>query len=217
MEVLKISKREKLGTRQTRRLRRDNLIPAIAYGHGEENQAVSLSAHDIEPIIRRGEHLVKCELDGKEQNFLIKDVQYDFMGQTIIHVDLARVNLDERVDVTVPIVLRGVPVGVESEEGVLRQQLAELSIQCVVTNIPEELRVSVLEMHVGDMLRVADLELPEGITTTEDPEAVVASVSVVAEEVVAPTAEEAEVEPEVIGAKVEEEPAEGKQSEGEKS
>ncbi len=217
MEVLKISKREKLGTRQARRLRRDNLIPAIAYGHGEENQAVSLSARDIELAIRHGEHLVKCELDGKEHNFLIKDVQYDFMGQTVIHVDLARVNLDERVNITVPIVLRGVPVGVESEEGVLRQQLATLSIQCVVTNIPEELRVSVLEMHVGDLLRVADLELPEGVTTTEETEAVVASVSVVAEEVVVAATEEAEVEPEVIGAKVEEESAEGKQSEGEKS
>ncbi len=216
MEVLKINKREKLGTREARRLRRDNLIPAIAYGHGEENQAVSLSARDIELAIRHGEHLVKCELDGKEQNFLIKDVQYDFMGQTIIHVDLARVNLDERVDVTIPIILRGVPVGVESEGGVLRQQLAELDVQCVVTNIPEELRVPVLEMHVGDLLRVADLELPEGVTTIEDPEAVIASVSVVTEEVAAAT-EEAEVGPEVIGAKVEEESAEGKQSEGEKS
>ncbi|MDY7010504.1 MAG: 50S ribosomal protein L25 [Planctomycetota bacterium] len=216
MAVLKIAKREKVGTREARRLRRDNFVPAIVYGHGRENQAVSLSARDIELAVRHGEHLLKCELDGKEQNFLIKDVQYDYMGHTIIHVDLTRVDLDERVDVIVPIVLRGVPVGVESEDGVLRQQLSELNVQCVVTNIPEELRVSVTEMHTGDVLRVADLELPEGVTTTEDDEAVVASVSVVVEEVEAVT-KEVEAEPEVIGEKAEEESAEGKQAEGEQT
>ncbi len=218
MAVLKISKREKLGTRQTRRLRLDNLVPAIVYGHGQENQAVSLSARDIELAVRHGEQLLKCELDGKEQNFLIKDMQYDYMGHTIIHVDLTRVNLDEQVDVTVPIVLRGVPVGVESEDGALMQQLAELNIRCVVTNIPEELRVPVSEMHTGDVLRVADLELPEGVTTGDDPELAVASVSVVVEEVEAPAEEAAEApEPEVIGEKAEEESAEGKQTDGEQA
>ena len=204
MEVLKISKREKLGTTHARRLRRDNLIPAVVYGHGQENQAVSLSAHDIELAVRHGEHLLKCELDGAEQNFLIKDVQYDYMGHSIIHVDLTRVDLNERVSVTVPLILRGTPVGVETEDGVLRQQLAELNVQCVVTSIPEELRVPVAEMHIGDILRVADLKLPEGVMTEEDPEAVVASVSVVAEEAEAPV-EEAALEPEVIGTKSEDE------------
>ncbi len=217
MAVLKISKREKLGTRESRRLRRENLVPAIVYGHGQENQTVSLSARDINLAVRHGEQLLKCELDGTEQNFLIKDVQHDYMGQEIIHVDLTRVNLDEQVDVTVPIVLRGTPVGVESEDGVLRQQLSELNIQCVVTSIPEELRVSVAEMHTGDVLRVAEMELPEGITTPDDPELVVASVSVMAEEIEAPTEEEAAVEPEVIGEKAEEESAEDGQAESDKS
>ncbi len=217
MEVLKISKREKLGTRESCRLRRENLTPAIIYGHGQENQAVSLSSHDIELAVRHGEQLLKCDLDGQEHNLLIKDVQYDYMGQEIIHVDLTRVNLDEQVDVTVPIVLRGTPVGVENEDGVLRQQLSDLNVRCVVTNIPEELRVAVAEMHTGDVLRIADLELPEGVMTDDDPETVVASVSVVAEEVEAVTEEEVSDEPDVIGEKAEEESAEGEQAESDKS
>ncbi len=218
MEVLKISKREKLGTTESRRLRYENFTPAIIYGHGQENQAVSLSSYDIERAILRGEQLLKCDLDGEEQNLLIKDIQYDYMGQEIIHVDLTRVNLDEQVNVTVQIVLRGTPVGVENEDGVLRQQLSDLNVQCVVTNIPEELRVAVAEMHTGDMLRIADLELPEGVTTDDDPETVVASVSIVAEEVEAVAEEEEEVEagPEVIGEKAEEESAEGEQAKPEK-
>jgi len=216
MEVLKISKREKLGTREARRFRLENFVPAIIYGHGRENQAVNLSLHDIVLAVRHGEQLLKCDLDGEEQNLLIKDVQYDYMGHEIIHVDLTRVNLDEQVDVTVSIVLRGTPVGVENEDGVLRQQLSDLNVRCVVTNIPEELRVSVAEMHTGDVLHIADLELPEGVTTDDDPETVIASVSIVVEEVEEVAEEEVTGGPEVIGEKAEEESAEGEQAESEK-
>ena len=204
MAVIKLTKREKLGTRASRRLREKNLIPGIIYGHGQENIPVSMPAHDIALAIQHGEHLIEAELDGKRENFLIKDVQYDYLGHEIIHVDLTRVSLHERVQVTVPIVLRGTPVGVESEGGVLSQHLTELEIQCLVTNIPDELRVSVADMHVNDVLRVADLKLPEGVTTTEDPETVVASISVVEEEVEAPAEAEA-AEPEVISEKPREE------------
>ena len=219
MALLKITRRDKLGTREARRLRQEGLMPAIIYGHGQANLTVSIAAHDIELAVQHGEHLLKCKLDGKEQNFLIKDVQYDYLGHRIIHVDLTRVRLDERVDVTVPIVLRGTPVGVELEDGVMRQFLAELNIQCVVTNIPDELRVPVADMHVNDVLRVGDLDLPEGVTSLEDAETAVASISIVAEEVEAPVEEAAvaAAEPEVIGEKEEEEtpdqqqPAKGEQ------
>ena len=206
MAVMKLIKREKLGTRASRRLREKNLIPGIIYGHGQENIPVSLPAHDIALAIQHGEHLIEAELEGKKGNFLIKDVQYDYLGHEIIHVDLTRVSLHERVEVTVPIVLRGTPVGVESEGGVLSQHLTELEVQCLVTNIPDELRVSVADMHVNDVLRVADLELPEGVTTKEDPETVIASISVVEEEVEAPAPAEAEAaEPEIISEKPKEE------------
>lgn len=212
MAVIKINRRDKLGSRASQRLRENNLIPGIIYGHGRENIPVSLPAHDIELAIQHGEHLIEGELDGKKENFLIKDMQYDYLGHQLIHVDLTRVSLHERVEVTVPIVLRGTPVGVESEGGVMSQHLTELDIQCLVTNIPEELRVSVSDMHVNDVLRVADLQLPEGVTTSEDPETVIASITVVEEEVEAPAAPaEAAGEPEVISEKTTEEPDQDQQ------
>ena len=207
MALLKVTRRDRLGTRHSRRLREKDFIPAIIYGHGQDNIAVSLTTHDIELAVRHGEQLLKCELDGKEENFLIKDVQHDYLGHRIIHVDLARVSLDERVEVTVPIVLRGTSVGVESEDGVLTQHLAEVNVECLVTAIPSELRVSIAEMHVNDVLRVADMDLPEGLKVIEEAETVVASVSVMAEEVEAAAEGVAEVaaEPEVIGEKEEKE------------
>ncbi|HET6427549.1 MAG TPA: 50S ribosomal protein L25 [Phycisphaerae bacterium] len=207
MALLKLNKRDRTGTRASRRLRGQGLVPAIIYGHGEANVAVSLSAHDIDLAVQHGEQLMQADMDGSQENFLIKEVQYDYTGQHIVHVDLTRVSLDERVTVTVPVVLRGTPVGVETEEGVLTQHLDELECECLVTEIPEEIRVPVNDLHVDDVLRVADLKLPEGLLVKIDPETPVASVSVVIEEEAAPAVEAEEAEPEVIGEKKEEEEA----------
>lgn len=205
MALLKISNRDKLGTRHSRWLRHEGFVPGIIYGHGEANTPISMRGHDIEVAVKRGERLLRAELGGQEGNFLIKEVQYDYLGQRILHVDLTRVSLDERVEVTVPIVLRGTAVGVTSEEGVLTQHLNELTVECLVTVIPDELRLPVADLHVNESLRVADLDLPEGVKAMEEPETLIASVTVVAEEVVA-AAEEAPAEPELIVDKGEEEP-----------
>ncbi len=205
MAMLKITPRQKLGTRAARRLRLQEMVPGIIYGHGRPNEAVSMSRHDIELAIQHGQRLVTAKVGGKEQNFLIKDVQYDYLGQSVIHVDLARVRLDERVEVTVPIDFRGTPVGVETEEGVLNRHLSELRLECVVTSIPEDIRVSVNDLHVNDSLRVADLQLPPGVRVLHDADTLVASVTVVVEEVTAPAeAAEAAAEPELIGEKPQE-------------
>ena len=85
MALLKLDKRGELGSRASRRLRQQGLVPAIIYGHGEANLAVSVSRHDIELAVQHGERLVKADVDGEEHNFLIKDVQYDFLGRDIGH------------------------------------------------------------------------------------------------------------------------------------
>ncbi|OPX25299.1 MAG: hypothetical protein B1H04_00205 [Planctomycetales bacterium 4484_123] len=213
MAMLKLTRREKLGTRAARRLRAQGMVPAIVYGHGQPNVPVSVNRHDIELAVQHGERLVKAEVDGQEENFLIKDVQYDYLGHHIVHVDLTRVRLHERVHVTVPIVLRGTPVGVDAEDGVLTQHLDEVECECLATEIPEELRVPVTELHVDDVLRVSDLELPQGVRVLADPETVVASVTVLAEEEELPAAEaEAPAEPEVIGEKKQQEETEEERS-----
>ena len=211
--LLTMTRRENMGTRASQGLREKGFVPGIVYGHGEDNVPVSMAAHDIQLAIGHGEQLIEADVDGTKQNFLIKDVQYDYLGQQIIHVDLRRVRLDERVEVTVPIVLRGTPIGVSQEDGVLTQHLPEIAVECLVTAIPDELRVLVSELHVDDVVRVGDLDLPDGVQAMEDPETPVASVAVVTEVEEAPAEAEAaeSAEPKVIG----EEPADGSASDQE--
>ncbi len=203
-EKIVASQREKTGTRYARRLRAKEQMPAIVYGHGEAPVAIALPSHAVEVALDHGSHLLKIELDGKEGQYLIKDVQYDYLGTTPIHVDLARVNVHEVVEVSVPITLRGTPEGAR-EGGVVDQVLTELAVRCKVTAIPEEIRLGIHHMKVNDTLYVRDLDLPEGVEAVDDAdEAVVVLRYITEEEVEEEEAVEEGAEPEVIG-KAEEE------------
>ncbi len=203
MAVLKASARTDSGSRSARRLRSKGMVPGIIYGHGEQPVSITLNRHDLDVAIHHGERLMEIDLAGQGHNVLIKDVQYDTFGNEILHVDLTRVNLDERVEVTVPVVLRGTPAGA-ADDGVLQQSASVVTIECVVTAIPEEIRVSVIELGVGDSLRAAALRLPEGARLLTEPDTQVCNVSVLAEEVEVEVEAEEVAQPEVIGEKAEE-------------
>jgi large subunit ribosomal protein L25 len=128
----------------------------------------------------------------------------------VLHVDFTRVDLNERVEVTVPLILKGEPKG-EAEGGVLTQVISDIQIECLVTQIPEDIRHNVSDMGLNDVVHISDLKLPDGVRAIQDPEQIVATVKEVAEEAPAEAAEGA-AEPEVIG-KVEE-GAEGAPAEG---
>ncbi len=215
IETLDVEKRKAAGTRAAARLRRTGRLPAILYGHKIEPVTLSLDCHAVEMQLSHGAHLINLKMEGTEQPCLIKDVQYDHLGSKLVHVDLARVDLSERVKVHVPIELRGHPKGVH-EGGVLMHELVSVEIECMVTDIPDNIRVEVADMELDQVMHVKDLQLPEGITATSDPEAVVAMVRVPAAKAV--EVEEAiegekptEAEPEIIAKGKGEEATEKKQ------
>jgi large subunit ribosomal protein L25 len=217
MVLLKVNRRQETGTRRVKPLRRKGLIPGVMYGHGKETVSLSLDKNDLAQALARGERLLELDLAGATQNVLIKEVQYDPFGQEILHIDLARVNLDELVEVTVPIVLRGIPAGA-ADGGVLQQIVAQVSIECMVRAIPDEIRVPVNEMKVGDVLRLRDLPLPQGAKLVGDPDIIVCTVTVIAEAEVAPAeVEKATAEPEVITERKPTEEEEGQEKSKDKS
>ncbi len=200
MPTLKATKRDNKGTRAARRMRAEGHVPAVLYGHGEATAELTLPTHEIELALLHGERVLDIEVDGNTENALIHDVQYDTFGQILLHVDLVRVNLNESVEVTVPIVLRGTPKGTD-EGGMLQQITAEVTVECLVRNIPDDIRVYVNDLEIGDTLFVRDLEVENG-KIMDDPDTPVASVTFISEEEVAEGEEEEGVslaEPEVIG------------------
>ena len=210
-QVLKAEIRQGLGTKDAAKLRKKGQIPAIVYGHKKEPVSIVLDAKSFREGLQSGHRLMEVEINKKNETLLIKDVQYDYVGTDIIHVDLMRVDVTEMVRVTVPIALKGTAKGA-AEGGMVETHTGNLEIECRVTQIPEQIVVSVKEMALGDSIHVKDIQLPEGVKLISSPDLLVATCHLVAEvktteEVLA----EAPAAPEVITA-AKEEPEEGEEA-----
>lgn len=200
---LKVTSRKQTGTAACRHLRKQNLVPAVIYGHGEQAQLVSLPRHEVEILLAHGARLLDITLDKKAQKVLVKDVQHDHLGMNIVHVDLVRVSLDEKIHLTVPIELRGAVDAASHGGGVVEQHLMQLEIECLASNIPETILIRVGKLELGENIRVKDLPVDQGVTVLSDAEALVVTVKIVAAEVsaedAAAEAEPGAEEPEIIG------------------
>jgi large subunit ribosomal protein L25 len=206
-----VSARERVGTSETRRLRKQGFVPGVLYGRGEP-VAISVEERELRRALTgaAGLHsILDVEIDGKGSTHasILKDYQVDKVRGTVTHIDLQEVRLDRAIVASVSVHLIGgdTAPGVR-EGGVLSQPLREIQIEALPLEVPEHLDLDVSQMTTGDTLRIADLPVPEGVTLLDDPETVVATVT-------APTRV---VEPEVVEGEeaVEgEAPAEGEQPE----
>jgi len=201
-------------------MRATGRLPAIIYGHGEAPESVSLAHHEVEVALAHGARTLQVELNGTVKPYLIKAAQYDHLATNLVHLDLARVDLHERVKVRVGIEPRGIAKGIH-DGGVLDQQMAQIEVECVVTEIPGTLHPLVTHLALGDSLLVKDLQLPPGVVALADPNERIATVRLLAAEVVAPVAPiegeaAATAEPERIGRIKKEEPVEGAEEKKEK-
>lgn len=206
--TLEANARDKVGTRYSARLRKAGKLPAVIYGHGEEPAHVTLDGDALTDCLHGGAHLLEIKIDGaKAENCLIKAVQYDYLGDHIIHVDLARVDLNEVVEVQVPITLKNQDncPALKQPGAVLNQPLTDLVIACKANAIPEEVVLDITELKIGDSITAGDLTLPAGVELVADTETTVVSITVVQEEDLdAATADaDASAEPEVLSEKKE--------------
>lgn len=196
--VLKAEVREKSGSRAAAKLRKEGRIPVIVYGHKEEPEALSLDAHTFIEQLHHGHRLFDVQIGKKKEKMLLKDLQYDYLGKSVIHADLIRVDVTETVRVAVPIELKGIEYGTH-EGAIIEKHADHLEVECKVTDIPEVISVSVKDMKLGDALHARDVVLPEGVKMISVPDTLVAACSIVLE---AKTTEEIEAEtpvaPEVI-------------------
>jgi large subunit ribosomal protein L25 len=209
-QALKVDKRTVTGKWGVRRLRSDGLVPGVLYGHGQEMISVQLSGRELMGLVRKGVRVVELSSGSSTDTVLIRDLQWDTFGNDILHVDFARVRADERIHVEVRIELRGTSPGIE-EGGVLSQLVHTIEVECLATEIPEEIRVDVRNLHLDQAIHVSDLVVPAGVKLLAEPDVVVVHVTKKLEEpepVVAEETAAGPAEPEIVGRRVAEEPAE---------
>ncbi|MCX7804431.1 MAG: 50S ribosomal protein L25 [Planctomycetota bacterium] len=209
---------KELGSRPARRLRRVGRLPAVIYGAGEGARSISVDTDEFMDALHGGERVVNVELAGKTTQALIKDIRYDPLGLEVLHVDFHELAAGQTVKVEVAVVLRGTPKGT-AEGGVLNHVLHEVRVECLPADIPDNIKVDVSEMKLGDIIHVKDLPLPKGVRIVDmDPDAAVAICEAPrVEKEPEPVEAGAPVEPEVITARKEEPESggEGEKKEGE--
>ncbi len=206
---LVVKHRDETGTRASRRLRRQGLIPAVLYGHGNPAQSLAIEPHALREALstEAGTHAVleiMFEGQKKTHRAIVKELEFDKVKHHVIHLDLEEVRLDQVVESQVAVHFEGTSAGVKMG-GMLDETTREVTIKGLVTDIPEHLTVDISALELGDSLHVSDLAVPDGLEVLDDPESVLCSILAPRklepeeEEALEAAEEAAAAEPEVVG------------------
>jgi large subunit ribosomal protein L25 len=208
-EVVQAQERDKnsRGKNEARRLRASGRVPAVVYGAKKDSVAVSVDPKQISKILRSesGHNTIfDLELGTEKTKAMIVDWHYEPVKGKLLHLDLKRIAMDEKIRVKVPIHLTGEAVGVKQQGGILDQVLREVELECLPADIPASLNADISALVFGQVLRVSDLPHSGSVKFITDANQTVAHVTSVKEEVaptpeaVATDAAAAPAEPEVI-------------------
>lgn len=198
------------GRRRAKSLRNSGRVPAVFYAHGEDSKPLSLDAKELLRLLNAQVNILNLSMpDGKELKCIIKDVQTDPVTDEPLHADIMGIKMTEKIRISIPVVLKGSPVGVR-EGGILEHSLREVEVEGLPLDIPEHLDFDISDMKIGDTLTLADMPI-ENVRFITDENHPVAHVVLPR---VAEVEEALEGEEEILEG---EEPAEGEAAEAEES
>ena len=206
--ILEATTRQRLGSRDAKRIRDAGGLPAVVYGGDRPPRAIYLNAKEAVTLIERGEKVYQMGVDGNapdDQDYvLLRDIQFDYLGTNIVHADFSRVHLTDRVLIRAPLRLVGDAEGLKVAGAVMLNPLDELDLECQVSNIPEYIDVDVSALEAGHSITASEVKLPkETMVLKSDPDAVVCNIVIGGE--AGPVGEAADADsqaaPEVVGAK----------------
>lgn len=174
-EKIKAEVRDEFGKGAARRIRRENKIPAVIYGHGNDPIHVTLPGHETMMAIRHGgaNALLELDIDGKKQLALTKQVQVDPVRRVLEHVDFVAVVLGDKVTVDVPILITGDAVS----DTLVVTENTTVQVETEATHIPESFEISIQGAEAGTQFLAGNIELPSGTTLVTDPETLIVNVT----------------------------------------
>ena len=161
------------GSAPSRRLRREDQIPAVVYGQGMTPISIHVDRRDLRQAVSGSAGMntvLDLRVDGTSYPAIIKEIQRHPVRRTISHIDFLQVNLNEEITVSVPVRLEGEAKAVLSAGGIVDPAMDTLDVVTTPNSIPDEILIDVSGMDVGDVIRVADITLPVGVSTLADPE-----------------------------------------------
>ena len=162
--VLEGKLRAGAGKGVSRRFRREGAVPAVVYGSEIDSVKFSVDQREFRTLISNfGRNaIVSLKVEGSDYSTIVKEIQNHPVSGEILHIDFHRISMTQRIVVEVAVHSEGTPVGVRNDGGILEHMLHEIELDCLPTNIPDELTYDVSEMVIGDTIHVADLVAPEG-------------------------------------------------------
>jgi large subunit ribosomal protein L25 len=215
-EKIKAEARTEFGKGAARRIRREDKVPAVIYGHGNDPIHVTLPGHDTMMALKHGgaNALLELDIEGKTQLALTKQVQIDPIKRHLEHVDFVAVVKGEKVTVEVPVHLNGEA----ARETLVVTENATIQLEAEATHIPEYIEVDIEGAVAGTQILASDLTLPSGSTLLLDPETLIVNITEMqSQEALDAELEEAEAEAGIERDESDEEAAEAAAAEGEES
>jgi large subunit ribosomal protein L25 len=197
--ALSVQERAERGSRSNRRLRREGMVPGVVYGGGGAPTAFKVGARDLRHALMGGSAVLDLKVGrARARPVIVKDEQRHPVRNSLLHIDLLQVRLDEAIQSTVSVELEGAEEapGVK-EGGVLEHVSRELAIEALPTDIPERIVVDVSGMEAAATLALSEVAAPEGVTFLDDPDETIIATITTASEVEEP--EEVEEETELVG------------------
>ena len=199
--TIQVERRERTGKGGSRESRRKGMIPGVVYGGGKDSVPIQLDRKTfVEMMKKSGSEnpifLLQLSGSGQERHAILRDLQRDPVSRMVIHLDFQRIEMTQKVHVTVTVELVGTAVGVKTEGGLVEFTTRELKIECLPGDIPKHIEVDISGLHVGQHIEAGAVTLPQGVTLFDDPEKVIVTLGHVRTEETAAEGERAE--PEVI-------------------
>jgi large subunit ribosomal protein L25 len=175
--TLKAHLRESLGSSESRRARREGRLPVVVYSNGDDAAHITVDMRTFRHALDQGARVIDLDEKGTTSRVLLKDVQFDALGLKLMHADFLRLSSDKEIELAVQLDLQGTPKGVLAG-GTLTTLSGSVTLRCLPGNIPEAIEVDVSGLELGDILKAADVALPERTVLVTSLDAVLLTVAV---------------------------------------
>ena len=178
--TIKVAIRERTGTRYAKRLRGTGRLPAVIYGGSSEPTHISVDAIEAINHLKDGVHVIEVDVeDGSTDTCLVKELQFGYLGDDLVHIDFTRVDLDQIVTVNIPVNLTGTAAGTKADGAMLAIIRSEIEIRCKVKDIPSDITFDITDMM--EALTIGELNLPDGVEALLDPDKHICHIEIQAE------------------------------------